>query len=215
MAATIPASFARTFARSLRWLIYGEAQASNIRTRESAYAINESGRNMHQRLKDVIDQLYHPVLQNGRQVFALSQADAEQLPHMPTVAIISITSPNHGPAALDGVEHLLRLEFHDVDFLNKALSARAKQKLPGAFTGHQAKLIRTFVENLPLSVHTRVTHCGGGFSRSCAVAVGLHRWFGYRVEADRLLQANPSVIQVLMRSPKEQQARQSSARGSV
>lgn len=167
---------------------------------------------MHQRLKDVINQLYHPVLQNGRQVFALSQTEAEQLPRLPTVAIISITSPGHPPAALDEFERLLRLGFEDVDFLNKALSARAKEKLPGSFTDNQAKLIRSFVENLPASVHTVITHCGGGFSRSCAVASSLNRLYGYRIEADRLQQANAYVIYVLMRSPERQQAKRSASR---
>lgn len=167
------------------------------------------GPNMSPRLKDVINQLYRPVLQGGRQVFALSRAEAEQLPRLANVAIISIISPGQAPAALDGFEHLLRLEFEDVDFLNKELSANAKGKLPGAFTDKQAVLIRSFIENLPASAHTIIVHCGGGFSRSCAVAFCLNRLYGYRVEADRLQQANPSVVQVLLRTsdePKQKRA---------
>jgi len=169
---------------------------------------------MHQRLKDVINHLYHPILQNRRQVFAVSRHEAEQLPRLSSVAIISITTPNTPPAALDGFAYLLRLEFHDVDFLSKELSTRAQAKLSGAFTDNQAALIRRFVEDLPGAVHTIVVHCQGGFSRSCAVALCLHQLYGYRVEADRLQQANPSVIQVLMRSPKEQPTRRSSPRRS-
>lgn len=167
---------------------------------------------MSPRLKDVISQLYHPVLESGRQVLALPKADAEQLPRLSTVAIISITSPDTPPAALDGFAYLLRLEFHDVDFLSKELSTRAQAKLSGAFSDNQAALIRHFVEDLPEPVHTIVVHCQGGFSRSCAVAFCLHQLYGYRVEADRLREANPSVIQVLMSSPKEQPTRRSSPR---
>lgn len=158
---------------------------------------------MSPRLKDVINQLYRPVLQGGRQVFALSRAEAEQLPRLSNVAIISIISPGQAPAAFDGLEHLLRLEFEDVDFLNTELSAKAKEKLPGSFTDNQARLIRSFIENLPALVHTIVVHCGGGFSRSCAVAFCINRLYGYRVEADRLQQANPSVIQILLRASNE------------
>ena len=170
---------------------------------------NEPKFDMSPRLKHIINELYHPVLQNGRQVFAISRADAELLPRLATMAVISITSPSRPIAALDGFEFLLRLQFEDVDFLNKSLSARARGKLPSAFTDHQAECIGSFVENLPESVDSIIVHCEGGFSRSCAVALCLHQLYGYRVEADRLRKANPSVIQVLMRSPKQQQVKRS------
>lgn len=164
---------------------------------------------MSPRLKSVISQLYRPVVTSGRQVFALSRADAEQLPRLESMAVISITAPERLLALLDGFAHLLRLQFEDIDFLDKALSARARTKLPGAFTPAQATLVRDFVEGLPASIHTIIVHCEGGYSRSCAVALCLHQLYGYRVETDRLQNANPSVIQVLMRSPKEQQTKRS------
>lgn len=161
---------------------------------------------MSPRLRSVVSKLYRPTVKNGRQVFALSRANAERLPRLSAVAVISITALNRPFAALDGVEFLLRLQFEDVDFLNPELSARAKEKLPGAFTARQAALICDFVEGLPESVHTIVVHCEGGFSRSCAVALGLQRLYGYQVEADRLQQANPSVVQVLTRQPAKGQS---------
>jgi predicted protein tyrosine phosphatase len=166
------------------------------------------------RLKDVVNQLHRPLLHNGRQVFALPRKDAEQLPRLPSVAVISITSPNTPPAALDGFEHLLRLEFEDLDFLNNELSTKAQAKLPGAFTENQAQSIRSFVEGLPESIHTIIVHCQGGFSRSCAVAHCLHHLYGYRVEEERLEKANPSVIQVLMSSSIEHPVKKSHQRKS-
>lgn len=156
---------------------------------------------MSPRLKSVISRLYHPVVANGRQVFALSRGDAEQLPRLDTVAIVSITAPERAPANLDGFGLLLRLQFADVDFRQAELSRRAKEKLADAFTPGQAALILDFVESLPASVHTIIIHCEGGYSRSAAVALGLHRLFGYQVEMDRLTQANPSVVATLTTRP--------------
>lgn len=156
---------------------------------------------MSPRLKSVVSRLYHPVLANGRQVFALSRGDAEQLPRLETVAVISITAPERPPANLDGFGLLLRLQFADVDFRQADLSRRAKEKLAHAFTATQAALILNFVESLPTSVHTVIVHCEGGFSRSAAVALGLHRLYGYQVETDRLTQANPSVVATLTAGP--------------
>ncbi|CAL62345.1 Hypothetical protein HEAR2210 [Herminiimonas arsenicoxydans] len=65
---------------------------------------------MKKRLKDVIGSLYKPSA-GVRQAFALPRADAEQLPRLPSVAVISITAPERPPAAVDGFEHLLRLIF--------------------------------------------------------------------------------------------------------
>jgi len=152
---------------------------------------------MSSRVKSLIDQLYHPTLDNGRQVFACSRAEAERLPRLPAVAVISVTAPERPLAAVEGFEFLLRLQFEDVDFLNRDISLRAKQKLSGAFTAAQATLIRTYVERLPASINTIVVHCEGGFSRSAAVALSLHRLYGYRAELDRLEQANPSVVSLL------------------
>lgn len=154
---------------------------------------------MSPRLKFIISKLYRPHLAEGRQVFAVSRAEAEQLPRLPMVAVISIIALGRPIASLDGVEHLLRLQFEDVDFLNPDLSRRAKEKLSGAFTTQQADQIRDFVEGIPESIHSIVIHCEGGFSRSCAVALSLHQLYGYQVELERLKHANPSVVQVLTR----------------
>lgn len=156
---------------------------------------------MSPRLKSVVSRLYHPALANGRQVFALSRGDAEQLPRLETMAVISITAPERPPANLDGFSSLLRLQFADVDFQQAELSRRAKEKLADAFSPAQAALILNFVEHLPASVHTIIVHCEGGYSRSTAVALGLHRLYGYQVEMDRLTQANPSVVATLTAGP--------------
>ncbi|CAM8798793.1 Tyrosine specific protein phosphatases domain-containing protein [Burkholderia pseudomallei] len=152
---------------------------------------------MRQRLPDVFDRLYRPPAGDVRQVFALSRDDAEKLPRLPSLAIISITAPERPPARLDGFNHLLRLSFADVDFLKPELSRKAKEKLSRAFTPEQARVVRSFVEGLPDAVSSIVVHCEGGYSRSCAIALGLHRLYGYRVETMYLLQANPSILHVM------------------
>lgn len=154
---------------------------------------------MKKRLKDVIGSLYKPS-PGPRQAFALPRADAEQLPRLPSVAVISITAPERPPAVLDGFEHLLRLSFADVDFLNPDISARAKDKLPHTFKATHAEQIHSFIDQLPEHVSSIVVHCEGGFSRSCAVVLCLHKVYGYQVDLSELEQANPSIVKVLMQS---------------
>lgn len=84
-------------------------------------------------LAHVISKLYRPAA--SRQVFALSRADAERLPVVPSAAVISITTPASGPAVLPEFEHLLRLSFEDVDHLSPELSTRAKANLERSFSG--------------------------------------------------------------------------------
>lgn len=152
---------------------------------------------MRQRLADVLGRLHRPPAGDVRQVFALSRDDAEKLPRLPSLAIISITAPERPPAHLDGFNHLLRLSFADVDFLKPELSSKAKEKLSRAFTPEQARMVRSFVECLPDEITAIVVHCEGGYSRSCAIALGLHRLYGYNVEMEHLAQANFSVVRVM------------------
>ncbi|MDF3883060.1 hypothetical protein P3W83_11380 [Cupriavidus basilensis] len=154
---------------------------------------------MTRHLSQVIATLYRPSENDVQRAFALSRAAAERLPSLPWVAIISITSPERPPAELGGFVHVLRLSFADVDFMSSALSPRGRAKLNHAFTIEQAQAIRHFVETLPGSVTSVVVHCEGGYSRSCAIALALHRLYGYEVEMERLTQANPSVLQLMMR----------------
>ena len=153
---------------------------------------------MTQRLKAVIDELYRPA--QRRKVFALSRAEAESLPRLPTMAVISITAPERPSANLDGFEHLLRLSFVDVDHLGTELSARASDKVSRTFTAEQAKQVLSFVTGLPPGILSIVAHCEGGYSRSCAVAYMLNELYGYTVELERLQNANPSVIKMLRKA---------------
>jgi predicted protein tyrosine phosphatase len=153
---------------------------------------------MTPRLKAVIDELYRPA--QGRKVFALSRAEAESLPRLPTMAVISITAPERAPANLDGFEHLLRLSFSDVDHLGIELSARAREKVSKSFTVEQAEQVLAFVSGLPPGILSIVAHCEGGYSRSCAVAYALNELYGYSVQVDRLQDANPSVIKMLRKA---------------
>ncbi|CAJ0880373.1 hypothetical protein [Ralstonia flatus] len=152
---------------------------------------------MAQRLKDVLGKLYRPPLDGVRQVFALSRTDAERLPQLPSIAVISITAPERPPANLGGFAHVLRMSFADVDFLNPNLSERARGKLAYAFTEEQGYSIRSFIESLPAEIRSVVVHCEGGYSRSCAVAVALHRLYGFHAELPHLSQANPSIVHVM------------------
>ncbi|MFT0732894.1 hypothetical protein POZ19_00085 [Ralstonia wenshanensis] len=152
---------------------------------------------MARRLQDVLSKLYRPPPDGVKQVFALARADAERLPQLASIAIISITSPERPPANLGGFAHVLRMSFADVDFLNTNLSERARGKVPYAFTEEQSYSIRSFVESLPAEIRSVVIHCEGGYSRSCAVALALHRVYGFHAELSHLAQANPSIVTLM------------------
>ncbi|WP_244912025.1 hypothetical protein [Burkholderia aenigmatica] len=152
---------------------------------------------MAQRLQDIVGRLYRP-RGGARQVFALSRADAERLPRLTSIAMISITSPDRSPANLEGFDCLLRLSFADVDFLSPHLSKRAQNKLVDAFTAEQAQTIRAFVEAVPDEIESIVVHCEGGYSRSCAIALALHFLYDFDAELERFEQANPSVVRVMI-----------------
>lgn len=151
---------------------------------------------MNTRVKDIIAKLYRPP-EHGRRVFALSRGDAERIPLITGVAVVSITAPEKAPAQLPAYEYLLRLSFADVDFLGE-ISARAAEKLPAAMTRQDAAAILGFVQALPSSIHSLIVHCEGGFSRSAGVVKALEELYGYEVEEARLTQANPSVVRTLL-----------------
>ncbi|MCG5078560.1 hypothetical protein [Paraburkholderia tagetis] len=153
---------------------------------------------MTQRLRDVLGKLYKRPVNGTRQVFALSRRDAEKLPRLPSIAIISVTAPERPPASLDGFSHLLRLSFADVDFLSLNLSKKSRGKLVHAFTAEQAQAIHSFIEALPTEVVSVVVHCEGGYSRSCAIALALHLLYGYQAEIEHLSQANPSIVRMML-----------------
>lgn len=167
---------------------------------------------MAQRLQDILGKLYRPPTDGKRQVFALSRADAERLPELESIAVISVTAPERPPANIAAFAHVLRLSFADVDFLNPDLSARAKEKLPHAFTAEHGSAIRTFVETLPPEIASVVVHCEGGYSRSCAIAVALHRLYAYHAELPHLSQANPSIVRVMIGDARRRDERKHARR---
>jgi predicted protein tyrosine phosphatase len=153
-------------------------------------------------LKLVVNTLHKD--KTARRVFALSRAEAEQLPFFAHVGLISVTAPNRSTADLAHFEHLLRLSFADVDHLSSGLSARARSKIADAMTPAQAIEVVSFVQNLPLHVTSVVAHCEGGYSRSCAIALVLHERFKYAADVERLSMANESVLRLLRRAASEQ-----------
>ncbi|AZG13784.1 dual specificity protein phosphatase family protein [Cupriavidus pauculus] len=162
---------------------------------------------MKQYLSEVVTALYRAPRAGLRRVFALSREEAGRLPSLPTFAIISITAPERPPANLNSPAHVLRLSFADVDFHSADLSLRAQAKLPYAFTTEQANEVRDFVESLTDDVNAVVVHCEGGFSRSCAIALALHRLYGYEADIERLTQANPSVLRLMMEQSQSSKKR--------
>lgn len=152
---------------------------------------------MPQQFSEVVNLLYKPPA-GRRQVFALSRQQAERLPRLQSIAIISITSPERPLASLEGFSHLLRLRFADVDFLNPNLSKRAQSRLSDSFRADQAREIHAFIRGLPDNVPSVVVHCEGGFSRSCAVALSIHRLYGYDTEVQHLTEANPSILKTML-----------------
>lgn len=101
----------------------------------------------------------------------MSWADAEQLPALPGLVVISITAPEKLGAALADFERILRLSFPDLYFLSKNISSKASKRPQKAFTRDQAVAVKAFVESLPSETHAIVVHCeGGGASPERAAA---------------------------------------------
>ncbi|MDR9837638.1 hypothetical protein [Herbaspirillum huttiense] len=152
---------------------------------------------MSNRIRNIFAAIHHPPTGN-RQVLALSRRDAERIPLLPGVAMLSITPPYSTPTSLPSYPHLLRLSFSDVDFMSSTLSSRSKEKLDTAFTREQALEVLSFVATLPEEIHTVLVHCSGGFSRSAGVSLALNELFGYSIETERLKDANQSVKKLLV-----------------
>lgn len=150
-----------------------------------------------QRLKDLIAHLYHPI-PGQRQVLAVSRAEAEQLPPLASVAVISVTAPGKPAAKLTSFTHVLRLSFADVDSDRRDLSDRERKKLPDAFRPDQAAAVLQFLQGLPATVTSIVVHCEGGYSRSSAIVRGLAELYGYQDFAPHARSANPSVLALLL-----------------
>jgi predicted protein tyrosine phosphatase len=151
------------------------------------------------RLKALIARLYHPV-PGQRQVFAVGRAEAEQLPALATVAVISITAPGKPDAKLAKFSHVLRLSFADVDFNRNDLSERARKKLSDAFRIDQARAVHQFVDELPAEIASVVVHCEGGFSRSSAIALGLSVRYGHLARVPHANAANRSILEMIVRT---------------
>ena len=145
------------------------------------------------RIRHVIAALYKPTA--IRQVIAVSRRIAEKLPPLSTVAVISITSNDQPEPELPGFQYLLRLVFDDVDFLAPGYYT---QQNHASFTAAHSEKIHEFVRSLPTNIRSIVVHCGGGYSRSAAVALGLHEAYGYAAELERLREANLSIWSMLV-----------------
>jgi predicted protein tyrosine phosphatase len=128
----------------------------------------------------------------------MSRSDAEHLPPLPGVAVISITAPEKAPATLGEFSHILRLSFADVDFLFKDITNRATKKHQEVFTSVHAAAVKSFVQTLPTEIASIVVHCEGGFSRSCAIALALNQIYGYKVDHHQMANANPSIVKTML-----------------
>jgi hypothetical protein len=97
---------------------------------------------MRPRLHYIPAQLFGPPTDEARQVFAPSQLDAEKLPPLTSVAVMSTTAPER-PATLGEFARWLRMTFAaDVAVLNSWLSDRVRSNLTGGFIMSRLK---TFV----------------------------------------------------------------------
>lgn len=149
-------------------------------------------------LSPIFEHLYRAPKGLPPSVFTLSRREAERLPRLPSMAIISITTPDHRPANLDGFDHVLRLSFADVDFLDPNLRNKRNDDLDYRFKKADAEAIWSFIDSLPSEITTIIVHCEGGFSRSCAIALALHQSCGYTVNFSALNNSNPSVVKLMM-----------------
>jgi predicted protein tyrosine phosphatase len=125
--------------------------------------------------------------------------EAKTMPGWSTAAMISITQP-HGFEAdlMDGWHSVYRVTFHDADPENIKTK---KVRFP--ITDEQAIKIVEFVKAVSPEVKTIVVHCGGGISRSAAVA----KWIAtkYRLSFDDTYDRyNKYVFNALLKADKDQ-----------
>src|SRR3990172_9945429 len=113
-----------------------------------------------------------------------SQVQAEKLGDAdPEWALISITSPNGAPK-LGHWDHLLRLEFDDIDPKILPIGSNKPNIERTSFSADQAISILLFLLGLPVEVKFLVVHCWAGQSRSAGVIMALKELFGW--ECDQL-----------------------------
>jgi predicted protein tyrosine phosphatase len=94
----------------------------------------------------------------------VSQGTAEGMPAEPSVAMISISTPGTWEPMLADFEHILRLEFHDVE----------DDAEPWVyFDAEHSRQLIDFVERLHSANDSLnlVVHCKAGISRSPAIAL--------------------------------------------
>lgn len=150
-------------------------------------------------MKEVVEKLYRPPSNGGRQVIAVSRATAEKLPRLPGIAVISITAPARSLADVDGFDFLLRLSFDDAEPEQEKIAKKKSKKILKLFSKDNAEDIKSFVESLPAIVKTLIVHCEGGYSRSCGVALALHQRYQFEADLRFLGEANRYVVDVLTR----------------
>jgi hypothetical protein len=78
--------------------------------------------------------------------------EAERLPYLATLAVISVAEPGLPLTNLEEDEHVFWQSFADVNFLNGNNPLRAKKKLKHAFTPGQASRMTEFIEELPAEI---------------------------------------------------------------
>lgn len=103
------------------------------------------------------------------------QIHAEKMTPDPSMACISICEPGY-KADLNGWDHLIRINFDDVDKAQYPDIVLLDGSTPSFFTQEMAAEILDFVDKLPEPVGLLVVHCYAGISRSAAVSMMLHRY---------------------------------------
>ncbi len=126
-----------------------------------------------------------------RSVDFVGQGTAEGTPAQPNVAMISVATPGTWEPILADFEHILRLEFHDVE-------DDSEPWIP--FDSTHAKAVIDFVTQLhsasdPVDL---VVHCKAGLSRSPAIALYVATATGCEMPRRRdAMEANLLVLNVL------------------
>jgi hypothetical protein len=144
----------------------------------------------------------------SRNVYFLSQLEAERLIPIPGAAMISITDPDKLPAPIYGWDSIYRDAFYDGGYSETTImtmKSSFEQNYASYIDSNQAARLVDHIEHLvSCGVNEIYVHCYFGESRSAAVALFLCNKYGFKPNKP-IIKPNKTVYDILCNPYKYEQ----------